>query len=100
MSLYNHFHVLTQIDGKYKNQVLCLEKTENKKKFFAISKFLLLNIVNLRNPRIMETWEMCHTVSIMLADYIIFRIIDEHNPNGYKNTFIWNFKFKEQIIFK
>lgn len=48
----------------------------------------------------METWEMCHTVSVMLADYIIFRIIDECNPNGFKNTFIWKFKFKEQIIFK
>lgn len=31
----------------------------------------------------MGKWEICHTVSAMLADYIIFRIIGgERNSNG------------------
>lgn len=32
----------------------------------------------------MEIWEICYTFSVMLADYIILRVISEPDPSGSK----------------
>ena len=45
----------------------------------------------------MGTWEIGHTVNIMLADYIIFRITGEHNPNGSKIQFFGNLTSKSRL---
>lgn len=44
----------------------------------------------------METWGICYTLSVMLADYIILRIISEHNPKVSKIHLLGNLNSKSR----